>query len=219
MPALRIVVNEYYLYENNLVRVVGAKGMGTDTMRYLIQWGDSQGRACSAEVTRRELSAAPSMERLYQDYQTALNAICNQANRIEELEAVPSPLDRLWHSSTDLLSRFKARPTTKQTLDRMMSEVLELVIASSNAFTTNQEDVAAEAADVLVTMINALSIQGISKEQFAKAIDTVIAKNDAKTPDTHQLNVQSQGVERKPQAMVNTYYAQLQALKQRNGGG
>jgi hypothetical protein len=123
MSRLRIVVNEYYFYENELVRVVGAKGMdNVDTMRYLIQWGDSQGRACQAEVTRQELSAAPTIERLHHDYRMALDAICAQANRIEELEAKQTLFQDVMGASKTFVERFPGGRLTSQGAHRKMAE-------------------------------------------------------------------------------------------------
>ncbi len=82
---MMIDVGKHYIYENDLVLVVGMHGTGSER-RFMIQWGDSQGRACAAEVQRRELSPAPTMERLYGDYKACLDVICQQANKIEELE-------------------------------------------------------------------------------------------------------------------------------------
>jgi len=78
---MKIQINTLYIYQNDLVQVVGAHKKGL-SWRYLIQWGDIEGRACSAEVEHFELSAAPTMARLYHDYQQALEVICKQANKI-----------------------------------------------------------------------------------------------------------------------------------------
>jgi predicted dehydrogenase len=85
---MRIAVNNYYMHENNLVRVIGAKGMeSVETLEFMIEWRNDQDERCTAHVKGRELGQAPSIERLYQDYQQALEVICKQANIIEELEA------------------------------------------------------------------------------------------------------------------------------------
>lgn len=81
---MKIQINQHYIYENNLVRVVGSAWKVT--RRYMIQWGDSQGRACTAEVDHYELQEAPTMQRLYADYKQALEVICQMANKIEALE-------------------------------------------------------------------------------------------------------------------------------------
>jgi phosphoribosyl-ATP pyrophosphohydrolase len=105
-------------------------------------------------------------------------------------------LDRLWTSSTGLMDRFKANPSIKQALDRMMSEVVELIIAANDPYGTSNDEIAQEAADVTVTLINVLRACGIDQAQFVKACEATIIKNDAKDKDSHQLQVKTQGVER-----------------------
>lgn len=105
-------------------------------------------------------------------------------------------LNRLWTSSTGLLDRFQAQPSVKQASDRMMSEVLELVIAAHDIYGASTTDIAEEAADVMVTMINILRAACVTQEQFVQALETTMEKNDKKTDATHQLNVHTQGVER-----------------------
>lgn len=86
----RIIMNQFYLHENNLVRVIGAHGMlDAATMTFAIEWfvwTDGKDERHTAEVTRRELSEAPTMPRLYADYRQALDVICQMANKIEGLE-------------------------------------------------------------------------------------------------------------------------------------
>jgi phosphoribosyl-ATP pyrophosphohydrolase len=108
----------------------------------------------------------------------------------------PSLLDRLWVSSTGLMDRFNANPSIKQALDRMMSEVVELIIAANDTYGTSNDEIAQEAADVTVTLINVLRACGIDQEQFVQACEAVIVKNGLKTDKTHQLQVKTQGVER-----------------------
>ena len=78
---MRIQVNQHYIHENNLVKVVGMNGT-----RYMIHWGDSEGRAFARNADHYELQPAPTMERLYADYKQALEVICRMANKIEGLE-------------------------------------------------------------------------------------------------------------------------------------
>ena len=88
---MRIQTNQHYIHENNLVRVIGAHGMdNAATMTFAIEWFvwvDGKDERHTKEVSRRELSEAPTLPRLYYDYRMALDVICLQANRIEELEA------------------------------------------------------------------------------------------------------------------------------------
>lgn len=113
-------------------------------------------------------------------------------NHLAELSLV----SRLWASSTGLLDRFNAQPSIKQASDRMMSEVLELVIAAHDTHGASTRDIAEEAADVVVTAINVLRAACVTEEQFAEALESIIRKNDKKNHESHQLNVQTQGVER-----------------------
>jgi hypothetical protein len=85
---MNIRVNEYYIHENNLVQVRGARGMQSlETLQFLIEWKDNDGNTCTSIVKEEELSAAPSLPDLYRQYHDALEAVCKQANMIEALEA------------------------------------------------------------------------------------------------------------------------------------
>lgn len=117
-------------------------------------------------------------------------------DKIMALFADETPLlDRLWVSSTGLLDRFEAQPSVKQASDRMMSEVLELVIAAHDIYGSSTGDIAEEAADVVVTAINVLRAACVTQEQFTEALDAIIRKNDKKDHTTHRRS-QQQGVER-----------------------
>lgn len=120
--------------------------------------------------------------------------------KTDEFTVIDEPdtlLPRLWHSSTDLLDRFGAHPSVKQASDRMLSEVLELVIAAHDPYGTSTDEIAAEAVDMIVTAINVLRACHVTQDQFMNAMEKIIRKNDAKTLESHQLNVQTQGVEKK----------------------
>jgi NTP pyrophosphatase (non-canonical NTP hydrolase) len=47
--------------------------------------------------------------------------------------------------------------------------------------------IAEEGADVIITVVGVLIAMGITPEQARKALAAKLAKNDAKTPDTHQV--------------------------------
>lgn len=214
MTMLRIIVNEYYLYENNLVKVVGAKGMtNADTMRYLIQWGDREGRACSAEVTRRELSAAPTMERLYHDYRMALDAICAQANHLENLEAQPSLFQRVMEASKTFVERFPGGKLTFHGAARKMQEeyfefqhaVAEYAAAKTddslpsehfNSYQELRKEAAREMIDLFVTAAGLGSTIGLTWEDIEAAARETLDKLDKRTTATHQWNEDTQTVER-----------------------
>lgn len=141
---------------------------------------------------------------------TVLHGPCDE--EIAELEAINArkdeiiamlkraapPLTRLWVSSTDLLARFEAHPTIKQAVDRMMSEVAEFIVAANDTYGASTADIAEEAADVCVTVINVLRAANVSDSVFYEGLETVMASNDKKTDKTHQRSAQN-GVERLPE--------------------
>lgn len=202
----RIVVNQYYMHENNLVKVVGAAGMDNpDTTRFLIQWGDSQGRACSAEVTRRELSPAPTIERLYQDYRQCLEAICNQANRIEELENAPSLFQQVMTASKDYVERFGGTLNSRGAEDKAAEEFEEFKEqcdcvafhltfkqphseAHKQLIEGNRRDAAEELIDCLVTLGGMAACAGLTWDDIQTAARAKLDKLNQRTTDTHAWN-------------------------------
>lgn len=104
----------------------------------------------------------------------------------------------LWDSTDELHHRFdKFPPKSRETLLVFVEEARELVEATQfyerfgelvPGTDRSITHVCLEAADVLVTVFATLSALGISREQFMAAAQSVAAKNDAKTHDTHFVN-------------------------------
>jgi NTP pyrophosphatase (non-canonical NTP hydrolase) len=150
---------------------------------------------------RRLLNALP-MERdayLHDGRAMTRPPVDDLVDKIEALFAdeMPSMLDRLWKSSTGLLKRFDARPSVKQAVERMMSEIVELIVAAHDTDDAvfEAEDIAKEAADVWVTVINVLNATGVSQEQLETAIEAVMDSNDKKDHTSYRRS-QQHGVER-----------------------
>ena len=212
MTRLRIIVNEYYFYENELVRVVGAKGMeNADTMRYLIQWGDSQGRACSAEVSRHELSAAPTIERLHHDYRMALDAICAQAGCIEELEAKQTLFQDVMQASKTFVERFPGGRLTSQGAHRKMAEEYAEYQVAMERYEESEHDntpmslrlksphqlrkeASQELIDLLVTIGGYAASVGLTFEDIESAAHQTLDKLEKRTTETHVWDEKSQTV-------------------------
>lgn len=103
-------------------------------------------------------------------------------------------LQALFDSTAALYKRFDLDAESIPPAKRrriFMEEALELMEASTSdelSFGSNDEDVLAdEAADVMVTVCGLLLAHMIDREYLSAAIERVIAKNDAKTLDTHAL--------------------------------
>ncbi len=95
-------------------------------------------------------------------------------------------LHRLWESSVDFYQRFDLfPPETKGMLRVFTEEYYETVEA---ALTGENNDLAEEGADLIVTLIGVLVSRGISIEHLEAAMDKVAAQNDAKTHLTHAIN-------------------------------
>lgn len=65
-------------------------------------------------------------------------------------------------------------------------EVGELIEAAHDG--TNKDHIAEEAADVMVTVIGLCAAAGVEPEHLIQQVYTVIAKNDAKTHQTHVVS-------------------------------
>lgn len=84
---MKIQTNQYYMRLSQLVLVSGATGMlSEETLRYIIRWTED-GTPMRDEVKAEELSRAPTLPELHENYMLALNVIAEQAKKIEELEA------------------------------------------------------------------------------------------------------------------------------------
>lgn len=210
----RIVVNQYYIHENNLVKVIGASGMTrADTLRYLIEWQDANDERRTAEVKGRELSAAPTMERLYQDYRQSLNAICSQANHIEELEATSSLFQCIMEASAVYVTRFGGEVEFQGAIRKMheeYEEVQKAVIKYAQACTDDtpmslrlktprqfRSDVVHEMIDLFVTVGGVAHVLGITWDDIESAGHATLDKLDKRTTEDYAWNPETRTVERK----------------------
>lgn len=91
----------------------------------------------------------------------------------------------VWDSTAKLFERFDKRQWPKEALAVFQEEVREFHHA---VLIDELRDTVDEAVDVLVTICAALQSRGIAYEDFAAGIDRVIAKNDAKTHETHYVD-------------------------------
>lgn len=83
---MKVQVANYYMHLSQLVYVAGATGMTSpETLRFIITWKEN-GEEKRAEVRGSELSPAPTLPELHDNYMLALNVISKQARQIEELE-------------------------------------------------------------------------------------------------------------------------------------
>jgi NTP pyrophosphatase (non-canonical NTP hydrolase) len=93
----------------------------------------------------------------------------------------------LAQSTQDFYERFGVMPTTDADLTGWVrnfeEEVRELIEAAHDG--TNPDHIAEEAADVFVTAIGVCFARGVDVERLVQQVYKVIAKNDAKTHETH----------------------------------
>jgi hypothetical protein len=83
---VRVQVFNYYMHLSHLVYVSGATGMTSpETLRFIITWKEGD-KECRDEVRGSELSAAPTLPQLHDNYMMALHVIAEQARKIEDLE-------------------------------------------------------------------------------------------------------------------------------------
>ena len=93
----------------------------------------------------------------------------------------------LAQSTQDFYERFGVMPTGNVDLTgwirNFQEEVNELIEAAHDG--TNKDHIAEEAADVFVTAIGVCFATGVDVDKLVQQMYKVIAKNDAKTHDTH----------------------------------
>lgn len=93
----------------------------------------------------------------------------------------------LAQSTQDFYERFGTMPTGDVDLTgwirNFQEEVNELIEAANDG--TNKDHIAEEAADVFVTAIGVCFATGVDVEKLVQQMYKVIAKNDAKTHETH----------------------------------
>lgn len=120
-----------------------------------------------------------------------------------------SVLDRLAHSITSFYERFGLVPSTDDTINVFKEEANEFVVACSNLLyyrvTSPEklhtqmyaaEQVALEFADLLYTAVGHALRCGVQPEQLFAAIEKIIAKNDAKTHQTHEVVILPNGAKK-----------------------
>lgn len=89
----------------------------------------------------------------------------------------------LAESTTDFYARFGVTPELENCVMNFQEEVRELIEAARDG--SDSDHIAEEAADVIVTALGVCFARGIGVEQIVEQVYAVIAKNDAKTHETH----------------------------------
>ena len=92
----------------------------------------------------------------------------------------------LAQSTLDFYARFGFQPQTDNTIQNFQEEVRELIEAARDGH--DLDHIAEEAADVFVTAMGVCFASGVDVERMVAQVYTVIAKNDAKTYETHVLH-------------------------------
>lgn len=99
---------------------------------------------------------------------------------------VDDTLKGLIESTQEFFARFKVNPQLPTTIRVFQEEVGELIEAAEEG--TDLNHIAEECADVFVTAIGICLAHGIDADQIIAQAQMVIAKNDAKTHETHAIN-------------------------------
>jgi NTP pyrophosphatase (non-canonical NTP hydrolase) len=89
----------------------------------------------------------------------------------------------LAHSTRAFYERFAVQPQLDECITVFQEEAGELIEAARAGI--NQDHIAEEAADVFVTAIGLCYASGVDLEKLVAQVYAVIAKNDAKTHETH----------------------------------
>lgn len=89
----------------------------------------------------------------------------------------------LAHSTLEFYARFGVQPQANETIQNFREEVNELIEAAEIG--TDHDHIAEEAADVFVTAIGVCAASGVDVERLIDQLYKVIAKNNAKTHETH----------------------------------
>lgn len=105
------------------------------------------------------------------------------------------PLRDLIRATLEFYARFDVQPQVPDATRNFEEEVRELIEAAQVGL--DKDHIAEEAADVFVTTIGLCEAAGVDAERLIAQIYRVIAKNDAKT---HQTHVVSDGKIRRRQA-------------------
>lgn len=102
-------------------------------------------------------------------------------------DAQNDPLRALIASTLALYARFGVQPQLGPATRVFEEEVAEFIEAANDP-DDSRDHVAEEAADVIVTVVGLCQAAGVPPEQIIAQIGAVIAKNDAKTHETHTVN-------------------------------
>lgn len=109
-------------------------------------------------------------------------------------------LRALWDSTAALHERFG----THGRIDAQMRVVFEEVYEFTASVVSDEGmlslDTVDEATDVIVTLMSTLQSMGASFDHVAAAMQHVIAKNDAKTLDTHFVHPKTGKITRREKA-------------------
>ena len=89
----------------------------------------------------------------------------------------------LSNSTLEFFKRFDVVPNVTDCARNLREEVGELIDATQDG--ANHDHIAEEAADVFVTAIGLAHAAGVDTDRLIQQVYTVIAKNDAKTHETH----------------------------------
>jgi NTP pyrophosphatase (non-canonical NTP hydrolase) len=95
----------------------------------------------------------------------------------------PDSLRDLAKSTLAFYARFGLQPAQIDTIANFREETGELIEAAEA--NEDQRHIAEEAADVFVTAIGVCAARGVSIDALIEQVYAVIAKNDAKTHETH----------------------------------
>lgn len=93
------------------------------------------------------------------------------------------PLRALAASTQAFYDRFHVKPETDDAIRVLEEEVHELIEAARVG--ESSQHIGEEAADVMVTVLGVCFAAGLSVEDVVQQMARVVAKNDAKTPETH----------------------------------
>jgi NTP pyrophosphatase (non-canonical NTP hydrolase) len=89
----------------------------------------------------------------------------------------------LAQSTHEFYKRFDVQPQLNDCIQSFQEEVRELIEAAQAG--TDKDHIAEETADVFVTAIGVCFASGVQIERLVEQVYAVIAKNDAKTHETH----------------------------------
>ena len=92
----------------------------------------------------------------------------------------------LAQSTLDFYERFGVQPQVDNTIMNFQEEAREVVEAARDG--SDLDHIAEEAADVFVTAMGICFASGVDVDRLIRQVYAVIAKNDAKTHETHVVH-------------------------------